>query len=83
MYPEFMPAVGVNGYRSSRKTCDGYWVGNGLLNVCYTCGVLMTGVVASALVGIDPAAIQFVYFVSERREATPAEVKALCSKRRL
>ena len=77
-----MPTVGLNGYRASRKSSDGMWLGTGLLNVRYTCGVLMTRVVASALIGTEPAAIQFVYFITERREATPAEVKALCGRKK-
>jgi len=67
--PDPMATMGVNGYRASRNTPDGWWSGIPRLNVLYVCGVIQNRVIPSALAGTDPKLIQFIWLVNERRNA--------------
>jgi hypothetical protein len=57
----------------SKKTAGGYWSGIPRLNICWVGGAMESRVTAKL--------IQWVYLVDEGRQATSAEVRALCKKK--
>jgi hypothetical protein len=51
------------------------------VNVGYVTGTVLNRVLPLVIAGTNPASIQFIYLVNEKRLASDAEIRVLCSTR--